>query len=1484
MQGLVFLRMDKPMYDLPLFLFFIGSALLNLILAFYGWRHRQVPGALAFGLAMFLFAFLPLTQAVNLSSSDLNLKVVALKIRADVSSLAALAWVIMLMQYTGYGQYITRRFLILMALIPALFVIFNWTENPLFRSHYVVDQVGSLTILHWDNGPLFWLGLICLNALLLAPLVLLWQSFGRISPLTFQQTLALSISTILPIIVNILGQAGFSPFQGVNFPFAAGPVMGLIVALAVFRFRIFAVLPIARSLLIENMSDGVLVLDTQNQIVDINPAMQKLIGVAALGQPIEKALINSPELLERFLNTNEIQTEIKIPGEPMGYFDLRISPLVDQPGHPLGRIIVVRDITRHKQMEEQLRIQATALRSAANAIVITDSDGYILWVNDAFTLLTGYTSAEAVGRSTQLLRSGRHSQPFYEHLWNTIRSGGIWKGEIINRRKDGTEYVEYQIITPVRDEQNQISHFIAVKQDITERRRADEELQLSLKRMELLYEITRTGITARDPRELLQEVVQYIAHGLPANRATLITFDLAAKKIMHVVGGGVGTQHVVQTVSYDELMNGLTGWTIRTGEVAFSAKGEADPRESEAVQKRREETNCGSVIVAPLRHQQKLFGTLTVINLPTEPDFTRSDVELLRAIAGQVSLGIDKLTLEENLHRNNEQLSALHRTILDLLNQRDVDDVLHAIVSDATRLLDAQYGDLDIVENDVFITRAFTENQNLVQGLQTPRGTAASASWQAYDTREPVIINDYANWPERHPVFEGIAIHATIILPLVSANRCLGVFSISRAEVDQPFTDSEVQLATLFAQQAALALDNAQLHTSAQHEIEQRKQTEEALRSQNNYLAALHELTLGLINRLDLDSLLEVMLANFVVLMNTRHAFIEMVDTNDDVLVQKVAVGKYVEQNGFRTAKGMGLTGRVWETGEMLVIPNYSTWEGRLREYLWLRTVAGIPLKVSGKVIGVIGVAYDEPDHNLSAPELDLLQRFANLASVALDNAKLFSSMVRQSQELSLLHKVRTAITSELNLKQFVKRTVEAIAETFGYTLVSLYLLEGDTLILQHQIGYEHVITEIPVTKGVLGRVIQTGQPVLLEDVRSDSSFLGAIENIRSEVAVPIFDEGRIVGALNVETRFDTSLTEADLGLMIALSEQVGIAIGRTRLYDSLHENNERLSLLHEIALDLLKPRATDDLLQSMVDQFVRLMDAVGGFVALAEGNELVDRAITPRDSTYQMVRGGRDVRKGPPWQVFESRQVFVTEDYTALENIRPATAALGMKATLILPILYGENCLGVLAAARLKPEYPFNAEDIKFGNLFARLAAVAMDNAQLHEALRQDSIRDPLTNLYNRRFMEESLAKELQRAHRNSAPLVVVMIDLDHLKTLNDTYGHSLGDEALYMLSKLIKIRIRASDIACRYGGDEFTIILPEVTLENARQRMEELIEDARQMKIRYQGQLLTPVTMSVGIAAFPTHGTTRETLLKSADQALYRAKQNGRDQVVTA
>jgi len=179
---------------------------------------------------------------------------------------------------------------------------------------------------------------------------------------------------------------------------------------------------------------------------------------------------------------------------------------------------------------------------------------------------------------------------------------------------------------------------------------------------------------------------------------------------------------------------------------------------------------------------------------------------------------------------------------------------------------------------------------------------------------------------------------------------------------------------------------------------------------------------------------------------------------------------------------------------------------------------------------------------------------------------------------------------------------------------------------------------------------------------------------------------------------------------------------------------------------------------------------------------------------------------------------------------------------------------------------------------------ALALVNLRLNETLREQAVRDGLTGVFNRRFMEESLAREIAKAKRSLSPVSVVMLDLDHFKMFNDDFGHEAGDILLQKLAALLQSSFREADVVCRYGGEEFVLMLPGASLDYARMRTEEIQESLRSMTVQYRGRFLRALTISAGLATLPDHGLTGEELLKAADTALYRAKNEGRDRLVIA
>jgi diguanylate cyclase (GGDEF)-like protein len=174
---------------------------------------------------------------------------------------------------------------------------------------------------------------------------------------------------------------------------------------------------------------------------------------------------------------------------------------------------------------------------------------------------------------------------------------------------------------------------------------------------------------------------------------------------------------------------------------------------------------------------------------------------------------------------------------------------------------------------------------------------------------------------------------------------------------------------------------------------------------------------------------------------------------------------------------------------------------------------------------------------------------------------------------------------------------------------------------------------------------------------------------------------------------------------------------------------------------------------------------------------------------------------------------------------------------------------------------------------------AMALSNLNLREVLRLQSIRDPLTGLFNRRYMEETFERELGRVKRNQAGLTVIMFDVDHFKKYNDSYGHHAGDAVLSHIGSYLKTNVRSEDIPCRYGGEEFLLIMPGLSADGALRRAESIRTGIAHLTVENRGQPLPKVTVSMGVAAFPAHGDSASTIIQAADEALYRAKRNGRN-----
>jgi diguanylate cyclase (GGDEF)-like protein/PAS domain S-box-containing protein len=236
-------------------------------------------------------------------------------------------------------------------------------------------------------------------------------------------------------------------------------------------------------------------------------------------------------------------------------------------------------------------------------------------------------------------------------------------------------------------------------------------------------------------------------------------------------------------------------------------------------------------------------------------------------------------------------------------------------------------------------------------------------------------------------------------------------------------------------------------------------------------------------------------------------------------------------------------------------------------------------------------------------------------------------------------------------------------------------------------------------------------------------------------------------------------------------------------------------------------------------------------------------------------------------------------------DTTAPCRHAEGVKNTyLCVPILAQGEALGVVHFQATDESPALADSELSFKTTFAEQVGLSIANIRLREALRAQSVKDPLTGLYNRRYLQEMLEREIRRAARAEQPLGILMLDLDHFKKFNDTYGHEAGDTILREVGAFLIKSIRAEDTVCRFGGEEFVIVLPTASAEASHSRAERIRAKLRELTVLHQGLSMGKITVSIGVAALPANGTSAAELLAAADAALYRAKRAGRDQAVVA
>jgi diguanylate cyclase (GGDEF)-like protein len=565
------------------------------------------------------------------------------------------------------------------------------------------------------------------------------------------------------------------------------------------------------------------------------------------------------------------------------------------------------------------------------------------------------------------------------------------------------------------------------------------------------------------------------------------------------------------------------------------------------------------------------------------------------------------------------------------------------------------------------------------------------------------------------------------------------------------------------------------------------------------------------------------------------------------------------------------------------------------------RAMFFIPLVYRGKLVGSLELHGRQSIVRLSSGEERLAQVFADQVAAAMHRARSAQNLAERIEEYDIITRVGSALASSLPAD--FSAVLELLRDQMGYTHAAVFSVQGNPaalhLLASH--GYEVPAErrQLALDQGLIGLVASSGEMAYIPDVSTDQRYLSAAPNIRSFIAYPLTVERSVLGVLCIESVKADGFVARDRRVLAAIADQMALAMSNSRQYATATERLSTLGIARSQAEEYAKylERRHEEL---------ELLGTVGAAVnsTLNQGRMLataaekiaaglhVERCVISlynEDQTESEVAadawtGGSQVMVGarfvlrdgsPLLRLLRQRHTVASEDVRTdprFDGNRQEMLELQLRGAACAPIASEGQLLGTLIVGETTAPRLFTAEQLEVLETIATQLALGVRNARLYGRARERANEDSLTGLFNHRYLHGRLEQELVRSQRSNQPLAIALFDLNNFKAFNDNYGHQAGDEVLRFMATVLHMSLRATDIAGRYGGDEFLVILPQSDEQGAR-----LLLDRVRRKLDEQagtGLLPIPIKLSAGVAVYPRDGDNKSDLIARADAAMYADK----------
>lgn len=502
-----------------------------------------------------------------------------------------------------------------------------------------------------------------------------------------------------------------------------------------------------------------------------------------------------------------------------------------------------------------------------------------------------------------------------------------------------------------------------------------------------------------------------------------------------------------------------------------------------------------------------------------------------------------------------------------------------------------------------------------------------------------------------------------------------------------------------------------------------------------------------------------------------------------------------------------------------------------------------------------------------------------------------------QRKYAEALARIAATLNSSLNLEVVLEKMLDIIHEVVPHDAANIALLEDDTQMQFVKLkGYEkfkskeviesldYRIDDIPDFR----KMAEEKEAVVVADTHNNPEWVDnpEVKWIRSYVGSPIVVSGKTIGFINVDSSTPNFYTQEHAQRLKVFADEAAIAIQNARFVEELKERNQDLTMLYEVGLAMTKGLDDQEIVGGLIKQIENFEEINIFFLAMFddESDKTTFFLFDSKTKSLQHVELFGQLNIDFIKQIRDQKSTIYLPDHTGSDIMveipeRENYPFETMHSYLGIPLMQGKEVIGTLSAIS-KNVNAFNQKQIRLLETIASQISITLQNVKMYERMKELAIIDELTGIYNRRFFYLAANKEIERAVRYSKDLSLIIIDIDHYKDVNDHFGHMAGDKVLQKLTQVIQKELRSSDVFSRYGGEEFLILLSDTEGEAAANVAERIRATVENLHVKYNEEEIS-VTVSLGVTQITDERNTLQELIAIVDQALYGAKQKGRNRV---